>query len=56
MEREAMTHAVLIRESPVVLLLVLIPSAGMEYASIAQLGVIRTVAEVIERGNDAGAA
>jgi len=51
MEREAMTHAVLIQESPVTLLLVQIPSAGMEQAAIAQLGLVRTVAEAIERSN-----
>lgn len=51
MEREAMTHAVLIGESPVALLLVQIPSAGMEQAAIVQLGLVRTVAEAIERGN-----
>lgn len=51
LEREAMTHAVLIRESPVALLLVLIPSAGTEHAAVAQLGLVRTIAEVIERGN-----
>jgi len=49
MEREGMTHAVLIRESPLVLLLVLIPAAGMEQAASAQLGLIRTIAEAIER-------
>jgi len=32
-----------------VLLLVLIPSAGLEQSAIAQLGLVRTVAEVIER-------
>jgi len=46
-----MTHAVLIQESPVTLLLVQIPSAGMEQAAIAQLGLVRTVAEAIERSN-----
>jgi hypothetical protein len=51
MQREAMTHAVLIQESPVALLLVQIPSAGMEQAAIAQLGLVRTVAEAIERSN-----
>jgi len=49
LEREGMTHAVLIREAPLVLLLVLIPSAGLEQSAIAQLGLVRTVAEVIER-------
>jgi hypothetical protein len=51
LQREDMTHAVLIRESPVALLLVQIPAAGMEQAAIAQLGLIRSVAEVIERGS-----
>lgn len=50
-QRQAMTHAVLLRESPVAVLLVQIPSAGMEQAAIAQLGLIRAVAEVIERSN-----
>lgn len=51
MEREAMTHAMLIRESPVVVLLVQIPSAGMEQAAIAQLRLVCTVAEVLERSH-----
>jgi len=49
LEREGMTHAVLIRDGPVVLLLVHIPSAGLEQAALAQLGLVRTVAEAIER-------
>lgn len=49
MERESMTHAVLIRERPVALLLVRIPSAGLEQAASAQLALVRTVAETIER-------
>jgi len=52
MEREGMTHAVLIRESPLTLLLVLIPAAGLEQSAIAQLGLVRTVAEVIERSEN----
>ncbi len=47
--REGMTHAVLIRTNPIALLLVHIPSAGLEQSAIAQLGLIRTVAEAIER-------
>jgi hypothetical protein len=47
--REGMTHAVLIREDPIALLLVHIPSAGLEQSAKAQLGLIRTVAELIER-------
>jgi hypothetical protein len=54
MEREAMTHAVLVREAPPTLLLVSIPSAGAEHSAVAQLGLVRTIAEVIER-EDAGA-
>ena len=50
LQRESMTHASLIRESPLALLVVAIPSAGLEQAAIAQLELIRTVAEVIERG------
>jgi hypothetical protein len=50
LEREGMTHAVLIRENPVVLLLVHVPSAGLEQSALAQLGLVRTVAEAIERG------
>jgi hypothetical protein len=46
-----MTHVVLIREAPLVLLLVLIPAAGMEQAAGAQLGLIRTIAEAIERSS-----
>ncbi|MGH7741377.1 MAG: hypothetical protein ACRENS_05075 [Candidatus Eiseniibacteriota bacterium] len=49
MERDGMTHAVLICERPIVLLLVRIPSAGLEQAASAQLGLVRTVAEAIER-------
>lgn len=49
LDREGMTHAVLIRENPVVLLLVHIPSAGLEQSAIAQLGLVRTMAEAIER-------
>lgn len=49
MERESMTHAVLIRERPTTLLLVRIPSAGLERSAIAQLALVRTVAEAIER-------
>ena len=49
LEREGMTHAVLIRESPVALLLVQIPSAGLEQSAIAQLALIRAMAEIIER-------
>ena len=51
LEREGMTHVVLIRESPLVLLLVLIPAAGMEQAASAQLGLIRTIAEAVERSS-----
>jgi hypothetical protein len=51
LEREGMTHAVLIRESPLVLLVVLIPAAGMEQAAGAQLALIRTIAEAIERNS-----
>lgn len=49
LEREGMTHAVLVRDDPVVLLLVHIPSAGLEQSALAQLGLVRTVAEAIER-------
>jgi hypothetical protein len=49
LEREDMTHAVLIREAPLALLLVQIPSAGLEQSAIAQLGLIRAMAEIIER-------
>ena len=49
MERESMTHAVLIRERPTALLLVRIPSAGLERSASAQLALVRTVAEAIER-------
>jgi hypothetical protein len=49
LEREGMTHAVLIREQPVVLLLVHVPSGGLEESALAQLGLVRTVAEAIER-------
>jgi len=52
MEREEMTHAVLVRERPLALLLVHIPSAGLEQSAIAQLGLVRTVAEAIERSRD----
>jgi hypothetical protein len=44
-----MTHAMLIRDRPVTLLLVRIPSAGLELAASAQLALVRTVAEAIER-------
>jgi len=50
LEREGMSHAALIQSEPPVLLLVHIPSPGLEQAATAQLGLIRTVAEVIERG------
>jgi hypothetical protein len=53
LEREEMTHAVLVRERPLTLLLVHIPSAGLEQSAIAQLGLVRAVAEVIERHRDA---
>jgi len=53
LEREQMTHAVLLRERPLSLLLVHIPSAGLEQSAIAQLGLVRAVAAVIERGHDA---
>jgi hypothetical protein len=49
LEREGMTHAVLVRDQPLVLLLVHIPSGGLEQSAIAQLGLVRTVAEAIER-------
>ena len=50
LQREGMTHAVLIRDRPIAILLVHIPSAGLEQSAIAQLSLIRTVAEAIERG------
>lgn len=50
--REGMTHAALVRERPIALLLVHIPSAGLEQSAIAQLSLIRTVAEAIERHQD----
>ena len=49
LEHEDMTHAMLIRDRPVTLLLVRIPSAGLELAASAQLALVRTVAEAIER-------
>jgi hypothetical protein len=49
LEHEDMTHALLIRDRPVTLLLVRIPSAGLELAASAQLALVRTVAEAIER-------
>ena len=49
LEREGMTHAVLIREHPVALLLVHVPSGGLEESALAQLGLVRTMAEAIER-------
>jgi hypothetical protein len=49
LEREGMSHAVLIHPQPLVLLLVQIPSPGLEQAASAQLELIRTVAEAIER-------
>lgn len=51
LEREGMTHAVLIRERPVVLLLVHVPSGGLEESALAQLGLVRTMAEAIERSH-----
>lgn len=49
LEREGMSHAVLIHPKPLALLLVHIPSPGLEQAASAQLELIRTVAEAIER-------
>ena len=51
LDHEGMTHAMLIRDQPVALLLVRIPSAGLELAASAQLALVRTVAEAVERSH-----